>query len=180
MAHQIVLAVSMILIAVIALVFAFVISRAGKREEYGPIQQRAYRIRNIYFIVLFAFLVGALVFTIRQLPYDRPAHAAAGGYVVEAVGSQFVWELSEDRFKTNQVVEFRVTSADVNHGFGIYDENMKLIAQTQAMPGYTNKLYHIFTEPGKYQILCMEYCGIAHHYMIGEFEVEADGEGTLQ
>lgn len=179
MAHQIVLVVSMIFIAVVALAFAFVIMRSGKREEYGPIQRKAYRIRSLYFVVLLVLLIGALVVTIRQLPYDRPAHAAAGGYVVEAVGSQFIWELSEKQFKTNQLVEFRVKSADVNHGFGIYDTNMKLVAQTQAMPGYTNKLYHIFTEPGKYQILCMEYCGLAHHYMIEEIEVIAgDGEGS--
>ncbi len=179
MAHQIVLAVTFILIAVIALVFAFVISRSGKREEYEPIQKKAYRIRNIYFIVLFLFLTGALVVTIQRLPYDKPAHAAAETYVIKAEGSQFVWEMSSNQVKVNQLVEFQVTSADVNHGFGIYNKDMKLIAQTQAMPDYTNKLYYTFTEPGEYQILCMEYCGLAHHYMIGEFEVVAgDGEGA--
>jgi cytochrome c oxidase subunit 2 len=45
------------------------------------------------------------------------------------------------------------------------------VTQTQAMPGYVNKLYHTFTKPGKYQILCMEYCGAAHHFMVTEFEV---------
>lgn len=173
MAHQAVLAVSLILIAIIAAAFGFVVMRSGKREAYEPIQKRGYKIRNVYFIALFLILAGALAITIQKLPYDKPAHAAAGAQVVRATGSQFVWELSANQVEAGELVEFRVMSADVNHGFGIYDGEMKLIAQTQAMPGYTNKLYHTFAEPGKYRILCMEYCGLAHHYMIGEIEVVA-------
>jgi len=173
MAHQIVLAVSLILIAIVAVAFGFVVSRSGRREEYEPIQKKGYKIRNIYFIALFLILTGALVITIQKLPYDKPAHAAAAAQVVRATGSQFVWELSTAQVKAGELVEFQVMSADVNHGFGIYNKDMILLAQTQAMPGYTNKLYHTFTEPGKYQILCMEYCGLAHHYMIGEIEVVA-------
>ncbi|PXV76312.1 hypothetical protein [Nitrosomonas eutropha] len=74
--------------------------------------------------------------------------------------------------KSGQPVEFQVSAADVNHGFGIYDENLVLIAQTQAMPGYTNKLIHTFDKPGKFKILCLEYCGLAHHVMITELTVE--------
>lgn len=179
MAHQVVLALSGILIAIVAAAFGFVVTRSGKREEYEPIQKKGYKIRNIYFIALFLVLAGALVITIQQLPYDKPAHAAEGAQVVKATGSQFVWELSTTQVQAGKLVEFQVMSADVNHGFGIYDDNMLLLAQTQAMPGYTNKLYHTFKEPGKYQILCMEYCGLAHHYMIGEIEVVAgNGEGA--
>jgi heme/copper-type cytochrome/quinol oxidase subunit 2 len=42
-------------------------------------------------------------------------------------------------------VEFQVTSADVNHGFGIYDRSGRLLAQTQAMPGITNRLVYTFS-----------------------------------
>ena len=70
-------------------------------------------------------------------------------------------------------VEFRVTSADVNHGFGIYDESLRLLAQTQAMPGYTNRLRFTFQKPGKYRILCLEYCGLGHHEMPAEISVVA-------
>ncbi|HCY42855.1 MAG TPA: hypothetical protein DHV48_16155 [Prolixibacteraceae bacterium] len=65
----------------------------------------------------------------------------------------------------NQLIEFRVTSLDVNHGFAIYDQSNNLIAQTQAMPGYVNRLRWKFKEPGNYNILCLEYCGMAHQVM---------------
>jgi cytochrome c oxidase subunit 2 len=70
-------------------------------------------------------------------------------------------------------VVFRVTGADVNHGFGVYNENLELVTQVQAMPGYTNKLVYTFDQPGKYRILCLEYCGLAHHAMMGELNVKA-------
>jgi cytochrome c oxidase subunit 2 len=50
---------------------------------------------------------------------------------------------------------------------------MQMLAQIQAMPGFTNKVRHRFTEPGKYKILCMEYCGLAHHGMVADFDVAA-------
>jgi len=45
------------------------------------------------------------------------------------------------------------------------------VAQTQAMPGYTNVLRHTFKDPGNYKILCLEYCGLVHHGMMSELTV---------
>lgn len=45
------------------------------------------------------------------------------------------------------------------------------------MPGYTNKLVHTFTEPGTYQVMCLEYCGVGHTPMTAEIEVVAATEG---
>jgi len=45
------------------------------------------------------------------------------------------------------------------------------------MPGYTNRFQHTFHGAGKYKIICMEFCGIAHHDMTEEFTViEKQGE----
>jgi cytochrome c oxidase subunit 2 len=37
-------------------------------------------------------------------------------------------------------VEFRLTSLDVTHGFGLYDPNRQIIAQTEAMPRCVTRL----------------------------------------
>lgn len=50
---------------------------------------------------------------------------------------------------------------------------MRIVAQTQAMPGYTNVLRYTFTEPGVYRVLCLEYCGVEHHDMKTEINVAA-------
>jgi cytochrome c oxidase subunit 2 len=70
-----------------------------------------------------------------------------------------------------EVVEFVVTSVDVTHGFALYDPQKRIVAQIQAMPGFVNKVRHRFDSPGKYEVLCLEFCGLAHHGMVAEIHV---------
>jgi len=39
------------------------------------------------------------------------------------------------------------------------------------MPGYVNRLGYTFTETGEYEVLCLEYCGLAHHAMVAKIIV---------
>lgn len=160
----------------VAIGFTFVALHSGRRaNDYTPLQIRAYRIRTKLFWVLVLVLGPAMLYNLRDLPYSAShARTNASGVpilVIEAKGHQWRWELSRDHVAVDQPVEFRVTSADINHGFAIYDTEMHLVAQTQAMPGYTNKLNHTFKKKGTYKILCLEYCGIAHHDMMTEIKV---------
>jgi cytochrome c oxidase subunit 2 len=93
------------------------------------------------------------------------------------VGHQWFWEISTPRVPAGTTVAFRVTSADVNHGFAIYDADLHVVAQTQAMPGYQNVLRVRFAKPGSYRVLCLEYCGIVHHGMAASLEVVASAGG---
>jgi cytochrome c oxidase subunit II len=139
------------------------------------LQLRAYRIRAKLFWALVLVLGPAMIYTLLDLPYGAShAHANASGtpaVSIEAKGFQWRWELSRNQVPVGQPVEFHVTSEDINHGFALYDPEMRLVAQTQAMPGYTNKLNYTFDKAGTYKVLCLEYCGIAHHNMITEIKV---------
>src|SRR5690606_16771887 len=127
---------------------------------------------KFYATTVITILVVAALGTLRQLPYDQPVYGeAVEPIIVDVKALQFGWDMSQTEFKVGEPVEFHVTSQDVTHGFGIYNEDKTLIAQTQAMPEYTNVVYITFDEPGTYEILCMEYCGLAHHLMIGEITV---------
>lgn len=88
---------------------------------------------------------------------------------------QFSWQLSDENFVVGEPVQFRVTSKDVTHGFGLYDTKMKIIAQTQAMPEYTNTVAVTFKKPGTYKILCLEYCSTGHHLMMKDIVVKPRG-----
>lgn len=171
--HQLIAwAVTVVLIVFIAIVFIAISARSRYRRDYNPIVEKAYRIRKQYFIVLLIVIILVSIYTLRDLPYERQTtNAAEPPLVVDVVAKQFNWEVSANEATVGQPVEFHVTSADVNHGIGIYDENMNLLGQTQAMPGYTNVLGYTFTKPGTYQFLCMEYCGIGHHIMTSTFVV---------
>jgi cytochrome c oxidase subunit 2 len=96
--------------------------------------------------------------------------------VVDVVGHQWTWDVSQTHLKVGEPVEFRVTASDVNHGFAIYAPDGRIVIQTQAMPGFTNKILYTFQTPGTYRIMCLEYCGVAHHGMTAELEVAAAGD----
>lgn len=165
---------SLALMAFVASGFVFVVLNSGMREDdYAPLVKHAYRLRTRLFWGLVMVFGPAMIYTLADLPYDvsRAENEAGPVQIVEAVGYQWRWELSHDHVAKDRPVEFRVTSADVNHGFGIYNADMRLIAQTQAMPGYTNIIRHTFRDEGAYKILCLEYCGLAHHNMVAEIQV---------
>jgi cytochrome c oxidase subunit II len=155
----------------VALVFLYVISQATRQAEAAQVQARANAIRRWYFPTLLALGVGVTAATLAPFPIPNQHTSSQARQVVKAVGQQWGWQLSPGPIETGAPVEFQVTSADVNHGFGIYDAGGRLLAQTQAMPGITNRLVYTFTQPGKYRVLCLEYCGLVHHGMMLEFDV---------
>ncbi|HYG85602.1 MAG TPA: hypothetical protein VD978_05020 [Azospirillum sp.] len=168
--QQIAWVTTLILMSSIAAVFVWVAWSTRFTADYGPIVDKAYAFRRVLFGALLTVSAVATAGTIGRLPY---AHAAndAGVQVVTAIGYQWHWDLGATEVKAGRPVEFRVTAADVTHGFAIYDADLKLVTQTQAMPGYTNILQHTFDRPGIYKILCLEYCGLAHHGMSAELTV---------
>ncbi len=168
--------ISVVFILFVIFVFLYVVAHSGQRSEYEPIQKKGYRIRNVWFLVVIAAMGLATFYTLRDLPFERPAHAA-DPTVVQVEARQFGFVLSRNEFRVGEPIAFQVTSVDVNHGVGIYDENMELLAQTQAMPKYTNTMYYTFEKPGTYQVLCLEYCGIGHHVMTATITVVPSQEG---
>lgn len=160
------------LVGVVAFVFYYVAGHSGTREEYATVQARAYGVRRMIFIGLIVAGVAIAAVTLRELPYI-PAGQPASPQTVAAKGFQWYWELNRKSVVAGEPVEFQFTSADVNHGVGIYDPKLRLVTQAQVMPGYVNRLRHTFTEPGKYRLMCLEYCGLAHHEMTAVLEVKA-------
>jgi cytochrome c oxidase subunit 2 len=91
------------------------------------------------------------------------------GATVVAIGMMFAFNPSEIRVPAGKPVTFRLTSADVTHGFQIVGTN----ANTMLVPGYVSQFTTTFERPGTYLILCNEYCGLSHHLMYGTLVVEA-------
>jgi cytochrome c oxidase subunit II len=178
--QNIVWSVSIVLMGFVGALFAWVAAGADLRlANYGPVIASAYRMRTWIFLLLGFVLILANYRTLGELPYvSRGASTPAAVTRVDAVGEQWSWTIKPDSFEVGQTAEFHVTSSDVNHGFALYAPDMRIVAQTQAMPGYTNVLRYTFSEPGVYQVLCLEYCGLEHHDMKSEINVAAQSEGT--
>jgi len=58
-------------------------------------------------------------------------------------------------------VKFRLTSADVVHGFLLPDTNVN----TMVVPGFVAEVRTRFTQEGEYVMPCHEFCGLGHHAM---------------
>ena len=76
------------------------------------------------------------------------------------------------RIPADTRVTFRVTSADVIHGFSIVETNIN----TMVIPGQVSAVTARFDEPRTYGLVCHEYCGAAHHEMGGSIEVVPKSE----
>lgn len=174
----------LVLAGVSAFIFTFVYlsSKNVDKEDQGlsnPLRKRFW-----FILILFVVLGIFASVTIPRSPYFLFADETPE-QVIHVSAMQFAFLMSYKaidpnnpkgetsiELPANKLVEFRVTSLDVNHGFGIYDQSDRLIAQTQAMPGYVNRLRWKFKEPGNYTILCLEYCGMAHQVMRASLTVK--------
>ena len=171
---------------VIALGFTWVGWRS--RRALNTSAQQVNRFRMGLFLFLLVASIFFLGYTLPKVPY--PTDTVTPDRVVFVAAKQFSFAISEKPVSTEKeweevtqygelvevpvgaLVEFRVTSLDVNHGFSIYDPDGLLLGQVQAMPGYVNRLRFRFSKPGTYTTLCLEYCGNSHHTMKGAFTVQ--------
>jgi cytochrome c oxidase subunit 2 len=68
-------------------------------------------------------------------------------------------------------VVFIMTSVDVNHDFGAYDELGTLLFQYQVSPDYVSVFTYEFNQPETIVVRCLEYCGPGHWVMVSSFNV---------
>ncbi len=174
----------LLLAAVVTAVFIYVyVSSTTKSSQEESAKSFSNAQRFWFFLLLIVTLSVFATVTIPKSPYYL-FEEESPSKVVFVAARQFYWTLSYKaidsespgigeaiELQSGEVIEFRVTSLDVNHGFAIYDESNNLVAQTQAMPGYVNRLRWKFEKPGAYKVLCLEYCGIAHAVMRASFTV---------
>lgn len=167
---QIAVAVTFVAVAAaIGLFFAFAARQASRDIPFERVRDAAYRARPLWLGFLAVLLGGTVVVTLFFTPFrDDKAEA---NVTVKVVGGQFYWSVTPKTVPAGSDVVFEVTAADVNHGFGLYDPEGQVIANVQAMPGYTNDLEVKLDDPGTYVISCLEFCGLKHHIMAREFEV---------
>jgi cytochrome c oxidase subunit 2 len=100
---------------------------------------------------------------------NRGVEQTPGGSVrVTGIAMMFAFQPGEIRVPAGKKVTFRLTSADVVHGFQIVGTN----ANAMVVPGYVTQFSTVFERPGEYLIVCNEYCGLGHHMMMGKLIVE--------
>jgi len=102
-------------------------------------------------------------------PFDegRVIDKGGGHYEVHVVARMWTFDPAEIRLPAGADVQIYLSSADVTHGLYIEHTNVNLMA----VPGAVNGARIRFDRAGEYDMICHEYCGIGHHFMMGKFVI---------
>jgi cytochrome c oxidase subunit 2 len=185
------LVIFLIFAPIVGAVFVYVARSGG---DPGELPEKAYKQTRLLFLVgLTTVALAALLLTLPVTPY--PDDGVEPDRVIYVSGKQFAFKLSDKPItreeamddeiflsskpiRAGDLIEFRVSAADVTHGFSIYDLDGRIQTQTQAMPQYVNRLRYRFLRSGVYHVLCFEFCGIGHPTMRAQLQVE-DAPGAV-
>lgn len=84
-----------------------------------------------------------------------------GSVTVRIIAQQYDFVPNCIRVPVGTPVKFRLTSADVVHGFLLPDTNVN----TMVVPGFVAEVRTSFTAAGEYVMPCHEFCGLGHQAM---------------
>jgi len=180
-------ALILFLLLTVLITVVFIAVAVSTRRPSTVDVKKAYGLRRVFLFVAAGGLLVALAGTLSRTPY--PGADSRPDHIVYVAARQFDFYFSLEpivsvadlstvplvkhlELPVGSSTEFRVTSLDVNHNFALYGPERRLLAQTQAMPGYVNRLRVHLDAAGRYQVLCLEYCGAGHHLMQIELTVK--------
>lgn len=166
------------LITLVAFIASFLSTRKPDEVDKHSLSKYEKQWTLIILVILVAFSVS----TLGLLPYPYAHSNIAPNLTVDVYAQQFSWCLSpQGTWGTNcqtpyeipvgDTVLFIVRSADVTHGFGVYNSAGSILFQVNVMPGFNNSVMYQFTKTGVYYVRCMEFCGYGHYTMITNFNV---------
>jgi cytochrome c oxidase subunit 2 len=84
-----------------------------------------------------------------------------GSATVRLIAEQYDFVPNCVEVPVDTPVTFRLTSADVVHGFLLPDTNVN----TMVVPGFVAEVRTKFSRMGDYEMPCHEFCGLGHHAM---------------
>jgi cytochrome c oxidase subunit II len=112
-------------------------------------------------------------------PFDKPGVYPNEDGSVDAVVVSYAFGFlpKDDLVVPHGVpVHFKIASLDVVHGYqipGVSNVNLEVV------PGHISEVTQVFDKPGRHLILCHEFCGSGHHFMVSHIRVLEPGQ-TLE
>lgn len=174
--HYFVIIVTMVIsVAVGLLAFAFFFKYRQRRPNQStPLVIPSVRFEIVVIgVPLFFFLLWFVQGYKDYIWYTTPPSNAMDIYVM---GKKWMWKFAYPdgpnaigtiHVPANRPVRMLMTSRDVIHSFYVPDFRIK----QDVLPGRYTETWFEATKPGRYQILCAEYCGTWHSQMWGEVVV---------
>lgn len=86
------------------------------------------------------------------------------------IAQAFSFQPGEVTLPVGEAIDFHFTSRDVIHGLHVPGTGINV----ELIPGEHVTLSYTFDNPGEYTVVCNQYCGVAHHNMLGKIRVVDD------
>ncbi len=125
-----ILTISLLLIAAVAAAFFMVVRTSVQTDGGEGARAGAEKIRSGLFWFLIVLGVVVTFASLRPWPHSTSAEAT----VLNVTGSMWSWEIDKKVVPAGTPIVFRVTSNDVNHGFGVADTGGTILFQTRGCP----------------------------------------------
>ncbi len=179
--HYVVVLTTMIasfLIGTTAVIF-FVLYRRRKPHEYTPRVNPDLKAEVIFVGVPTLFFLAFFAIGFRDFVWVQTP--PANSMDVYVMGKQWMWKFSYPEgpngvntlhVPAHRPVRLLMTSRDVIHSFFVPEFRVK----QDVLPGRYTEIWFEATKPGRYQVLCTEYCGLDHSMMRAEVVVHPPGE----
>src|SRR4030043_107562 len=174
-----ILVVTVFLLCLITFLMVYFVIRYQKRRNPQPVDVH----ENIWLEILWTIVPTLLVLTMffyGLTGFNFLKRAPEGAMKVKVIARQWSWLFEyENGVKANELkvpvgkpINLLLTSQAVIHSF--YMPAFK--TKQDAVPGMVNHLWFKPTEVGTYDVLCAEYCGMQHSYMLTKVTVVPEEE----
>lgn len=166
------------LIGLTATIIVFMFKYNRKKNKPAIQMKDNYILETIWTVI--PLILVLLMFYYGYVGYAPMTKAPKDAYVIKTEGRMWEWEFTYPNGKQsndlyipiNKPVRLVMTSPDVIHSLYIPAFRVK----EDVVPGRETELWFIAKQLGSYEVMCAEYCGLRHSYMISDAIVveEAD------
>ncbi|MCD6024804.1 MAG: Cytochrome c oxidase polypeptide [Fibrobacteria bacterium] len=160
---------------IIGLITYFVLRYARKRPEQMASGQMIHNTMLELSWTIIPLLIVMGLFFIGMRGYWHMRVAPSDAVTIDVVGRKWSWSFDYTQGFSNdtlvvpvhQPVRLRVTSTDVLHSFFI----PAFRAKADVIPGRYHSLWFEATRTGVFPVLCTQYCGTNHSFMLSAVKV---------
>lgn len=161
------------LIAITAAMIIFVVKFNRKRHPKSKDVKESMKLEILWTVI--PTILVLIMFYYGWAGYENMRNFPDDAIHVKATGRMWSWSFEYDNGKVSpslvvpkdQAVVLDLYSPDVLHSLYIPAFRLK----EDVVPGINNKMWFEAYELGEYDILCAEYCGERHSYMLSKVEV---------
>ncbi len=179
MAFYVILGISVFfLVGITATMIWFVIRFNRKRNPVAKNIKDNTKLEIIWTVI--PTILVLVMFYYGWIGYMPMKRVPNGALEVKATGRMWSWQFDYENGKSsnilvvplNKPVKLNLYSPDVLHSLYIPAFRIK----EDVVPGLNNTMWFKPTKLGEYDILCAEYCGIQHSYMLSKVKVISEEE----